>query len=207
MSKTKNLIIITSISIALFLLCGYIASLFLSKDVLAIIYKIINFIAVMLVIKYLFQTVQLPVIKEQLAQKFSFFRGLEEKFKNLKEQNIIAQKEINDQDKLFENLKTKISIWTRSRKLQWEEKQVEIQKINSTHQKRIEIQTQNIHQLKLIKEVFPRVINNTSQQLKQKFAKNQESKIFLKDIISYMQKNTKKEFASEVTGKTTGEIK
>jgi len=198
MSKTKsNIILIIAISIALFLLFGYIASLFLSKEALTKVYTLINFIAIAWLIKYLFQQFQLPVFREKLAEKFSFFKGLEDKFKNLKEENKIAQKEIIDQDHLFELLKTKINNWNQARKMQWEEEKLEIENIKKCHEKRIDIQTQNITQQKLIKEVFPRVIEGTYQQLKQKFSKEKESKNFLKDIVSYMEKSTKKELANE----------
>jgi len=183
MSKTKKIIFI---SVALFLLFGYTANLFLSKEALAILYKVINFVVMILVITYVLQKFQLPIFREKIAQKFSFFKGLEDQFKDLKEQNIIATKEITDQGKLFEHLKSKIHTWSQARELQWEERRAKLQKINEAHKKRINIQTQNIHQQRLIKEIFPRVINGTSQQLKQKFKQDQESKVFLKDIISYM---------------------
>jgi len=194
MSKIKKIIFISVVS---FLIFGYIASLFLSRDALATLYTFINYIIMIIVLKYIFQKFQLPVFREKLAQKFSFFKSLEDKFKNLKEQNIIAEKEIKDQDKLFENLKAKINTWNKARELQREEKETKLQKISKAHKKRVNLQTQNIYQQKLIKEVFPRVINRTSEQLKQKFAKDQESETFLQDITSYMQKYIKKELAQK----------
>jgi hypothetical protein len=164
--------------------------MFASKEIVTIIFKIVNFVAIAWIIKYAFQKYIFPGIKEKLFAKFAFFRGLEEKNKNLIIQNELLEKEIKDQDKLFELLKEKIEAWNKETKKQRETTLLEAQKINSFHKKRVETQTQNIHSQKLLSEIFPRVIDGTFKQLEQKFRQEQEAEKFFRNIINYMQKNT-----------------
>ncbi|MFC1842739.1 hypothetical protein ACFLYU_03725 [Candidatus Dependentiae bacterium] len=162
----------------------------MSKEAITILFRIINFVAIAWIIKYLFEKAGLPMIKEKLAEKLALFKGLEEKHKNLIDQNALVAKEIKDQDKLFEMLNKKINIWNQAREEQKTQNLLIIQAISEYHKKRIETQTQNLHQQKIISEVFPRVIKGTYRQLEQKFEKEQESESFLKDIISHMKNST-----------------
>jgi len=161
----------------------------LSKTIVSIIFRLVNFIVFAGLVAYLFKKYALPQIKEKLAEKYAFFRDLENKRKNLINQNQIAKKEIKDQDNLFELLKKKLAGWNKSCDQKNKEKEKELDIIIQYHKKRLEIQTQNMQQQKLLKEVFPRVIAGTYKQLQEKFSKKQESEKFLKDIIEYMKKS------------------
>jgi hypothetical protein len=150
-----------------------------SKEIISIIFKVINFAVIAWIIKYVFQNHILPGIKEKLAGKFAFFRRLEDKNKDLIIQNELLEKEIKDQDNLFELLKEKISTWNQEIKKQKETVLSEAQKINILHKKRVEIQTQNIHSQKLLSEIFPRVLPELLSNWNKNLGRNKKLKNFL----------------------------
>ena len=143
-----------------------------------------------MLIKYLFKKFGLPEIKEKRSEKFNLFKNLRNQHKDLIDQNALATKEIRDQEKLFEMLSTKIQAWNNAREKQEEEIRNTLKQIKTNHKNRIDSQTENIYQQKIIGEVFPRVIEGTYKQLEQKFSKEQEAQAFLKGIINHMEKST-----------------
>ncbi|KKP28132.1 MAG: hypothetical protein UR12_C0025G0006 [candidate division TM6 bacterium GW2011_GWF2_30_66] len=161
-----------------------------NKEIITIVFKLINFAAFIWLVKYVFKSNILPDLKEKLSAKFALFKRLEEKNKDLIFQNELLEKEIKDQDKLFELLKEKINTWDKELKKEKEINILEYKKIIASHKNRTEIQAQNMHNQKLISEIFPRVIAGTFKQLEQKFKQEQESEKFFRNIINYMQNNT-----------------
>lgn len=164
--------------------------MFASKEIVAIIFKAINFAALVWIFKYAFQNYLLPGLKEKLAAKFALFKRLEDKNQDLALQVELVDKESKDQEKLFELLKEKIKTWDQEVKKQENKDMLDQQKINNSHKIRIEIQAQNIHSQKLLSEVFPRVIAGTFKQLEQKFKQEQEAEKFFRNIIDYMKTST-----------------
>lgn len=160
-----------------------------NKEIVTIVFKLINFAAFIWLVIYVFKSNILPDLKEKLAAKFALFKRLEEKNKDLIFQNDFLEKEIKDQDKLFELLKEKINTWDKELKKEKEKNLLDYKKIIDSHQSRTEIQIQNMHNQKLISEIFPRVIAGTFKQLEQKFKQEQESEKFFRNIINYMQNN------------------
>jgi len=163
-----------------------------TKEIVFVLFRIINVVLIAWLVKYVFQKYILPELKIKIEEKLAYFRGLEDKYKNLVDQNSVVEKEIKDQDSLFEMLKNKIGLWKKAREEQKVIKEKELVEINSYLKQKTETQEQNIQQKKLIKEVFPRVIDGTYKQLEQKFAEKKESTKFLKDILGYMKKETGK---------------
>jgi len=165
--------------------------MFASKQIIYALFRIINFVIIAWLVRYLFKKFGLPEIKEKRSEKLSFFKNLQKKYKDLVGQNSLATKEIKDQDELFEMLNTKIQTWNNERQNQENIIKNELEKVKSSHKERIEKQTENMHQKKIIREVFPRAIEETYKQLEKKFSKEQEAKTFLKSIISHMEKSAK----------------
>ena len=161
-----------------------------SKEIVSIIFRFLNFAAFIALIVYLFKNYALDQIKEKIAEKFALFKGLETQRKDLINQNQVAKKEIEDQDDLFALLQKKIKTWNNSCRQATKEKNEELASIKEYHKVRLEQQSANIKQQRLLKKVLPGVITNTYQQLEQKFSKKEESQKFLKDIIGYMKKST-----------------
>ena len=140
------------------------------------------------IIIYLFKK-NLPTIKEKLAEKLAFLKDLQKQRKNLIDQNKIVEQEIKEQEDLFRLLQEKIKVWNKSNIEESKKKEKELEKIKFAHVKRLETQSENIQQRKLLQEVFPRVISETYQHLEEKFSKPEESKKFLKGIIKSMEEN------------------
>jgi len=163
--------------------------MFVSKEVISIIFRVINFFAFGFLIYYVFKKYQLITLKEKFAEKHALFDDLEKQQINLIEENEIVSNEIKDQDKLFEMLKNKINTWNNVREENEKTLQEKLEKIKEAYKKRVEKQTEHIHEQKLLKEVLPVVIEGTYKQLEDKFSKKDASETFLKDIVSYMEKN------------------
>ncbi len=160
--------------------------MFISKEAISIIFRLVNFFILSGLIVYVFRKYLLTPIKEKLAEKWAFFRDLKNQHKNLVDQKGILDIEIKDQDKLFAILKQKINIWDKTCKQKHNEREQELAKIKELHAKKLTIQNENVHQQKLLKEVFPRVIQGTYSQLEKKFEDKKESQKFLGNIIDYM---------------------
>ena len=74
--------------------------MFASKEIVAIIFKAINFAALVWIFKYAFQNYLLPGLKEKLAAKFALFKRLEDKNQDLALQVELVDKESKDQEKI-----------------------------------------------------------------------------------------------------------
>lgn len=163
--------------------------MYVSEEVISIIFRIINFVVLFGLFRYLFKK-YLPIIKRSFLDKLAFFDTLEKQRMDLIEQNKMLVKEMSDQNDLFKLLKEKIKIWDIACKQKKEVEEKEIVKAKDLAKKRNKKQTEQIHQQKLLQAVFPRVIAGTYKQLEEKFEKKEESQKFLKDIIGYMKKSS-----------------
>lgn len=163
-----------------------------SKFIIGLLFKIINFTLLAWLIKYVFQKHLLPGFKEKINKKTLELKALEEKKANLAYQSDLLEQEILKQDELFNNLKNKIELWNKQTMQQQEESSKQFTEISKEHEKRMEIQMQNLNTQKLLNEIFPRVISGTYRQMEQKFSQEQETQKFFRNIIGFMEKESQK---------------
>lgn len=157
-----------------------------AKAFVSILFKIINFALLVWVLRYVFKKYVLTEIQERRKERFAFFAELEKKQSNLKIEESLINKEIVDQEKLFEVLKEKIKTWNAQVKGQEEKRKQEEEKFLALSKKRVIIKHQNMHSQKLLAEIFPRVISGTYNKLEQKFSDEQESEKFFRNIMEYL---------------------
>ena len=162
--------------------------MYVSKEAISVLFRIINFVIIFWVFRYLFKK-YLPAIKKSFFKKLAFFDNLEKQRLDLIEQNRMLVKEMQDQDNLFDLLKEKIKIWNMARHKKIDATEKEIEQLKELTKKRNKIQQENVHQKKLIKEIFPKAIAGTYKALEEKFEKKEESKKYLNNIIGYMKKS------------------
>ena len=163
--------------------------MFISKEAVSILFRLINFFILSGLIVYVFRNYLLTPIKEKLADKWAFFRNLEDQHENLVDQKDILDIEMKDQDKLFELLKDKISLWKQACQRDEETRENQMARIKKNHIDRVTIQNENLYQQTLLDKVAPSAIKGTYDQLEKKFEDKQKSQKFLGDIIEYMEKN------------------
>jgi len=164
--------------------------MFISKEAVSILFRLINFFILSGLIVYVFRNYLLTPIKEKLADKWAFFRNLEDQHKNLVDQKNILDIEIKDQDKLFELLKDKIAIWKQACQRDKEARESQMARIKKNHINRVTIQNENLYQQTLLDKVAPSVIKGTYVQLEKTFEDKKKSQKFLGDIIEYMEKSS-----------------
>jgi len=162
--------------------------MFVSKEVIEVVFRIINFIILFYLFRHLFKK-YLPTLKRGFLNKLAFFDNLTKQKHELEEQNKMMIKEIKDQDNLFELLKSKVKTWDKATQEAKSKKEEALAVAREQAKERNIQQTKNLQQQNLLQEALPKAIKETYQELEKKFEKKEKSDNFLKSIIGYMKKS------------------
>jgi len=161
----------------------------MSEEIIAFIFKILNFFVLIGLGVYFFKKYALQKITIGIARKASFIRGLFDRQQELEQQQYELDQTIAKEEHLCLVLKKKINLWRNQVEKKLKEKQEEQEKckqiLYKCLKKRIKIVV--IGQAK--EKALRIAVDRTRAELEQQFAQEKKSCQFLEWTISWMAEN------------------
>ena len=160
-----------------------------NEAVVSIVFRLLNFAAVLGLFAYLFKRYALDLIKSQMHEKEQRHEGLKQQTKELEHEEKKMGKALADQERLYKEITKKIQIWHSSfeqiLKDRFDEKErLRAFLIEKKAQQEKSLIAHRIHGL-----IFSSVLQRTSDQLVQKFIPDAVGRSFLLDVVAKAEKS------------------
>ncbi|HEB41903.1 MAG TPA: hypothetical protein ENI08_02710 [Candidatus Dependentiae bacterium] len=158
----------------------------MDEQIVAFIFKIVNFLVFIGLGVYFFKKYALRKIITGIARKESFIRGLFDRQQELEQQQYALDQTIAKEEALCLALKKKVNLWKHhvgnELKKQEKEQEEQTQNVYMRLKKRMEM----IVTSQIKKKAFQRAIDRSRFVLKQQFAQEKNADQFLTWTISWM---------------------
>jgi hypothetical protein len=157
-----------------------------TEQIVIIVFRLINLGVVIGLLGYIFKKYVLSTIKNHIAEKNAYVRGLQEQYRSLlyqQEQGLVVARE---EALVCEQLKQQVTRWKqvveKEQQVRSEEKE-ERKRMFEEHRAHKE---QQIALLYVKKQAIPRIIQNVEKELQQRFADEKVGRQYVQTIITRM---------------------
>ncbi|MCA9770484.1 hypothetical protein KC460_03900 [Candidatus Dependentiae bacterium] len=166
------------------------------SDIVAVFFRLANFAMLIALCVYLFKKYIYQSLRDQIAQKCVFIRGLENKMTALERQKDELHVQIVQQQTKCKKLMQDIAVWQQAVIHEQEKAEKERQASADEQSKRVAVQTAYLEAERLRGVVLPQAIGNAQKQLHILFQESDAGRIFTKDILTQLQQSVHKQRGS-----------
>ncbi len=158
----------------------------MDEQIIAFIFKIVNFVVFIGLGVYFFKKYALRKIITGIAQKESFIRGLFDRQQELEQQQYALGQTIVKEEALCLTLKKKINLWNHHVEKELKEQKQEEEEQTQIMYIRLKKRMEMVVTSQIKEKAFQRAINRARFALKQQFAQEKNADQFLTWTISRM---------------------
>ncbi len=162
--------------------------MFVHKELLAVIFRLVNFGILAYICVYLFKRYILPMIKDQMRREQEEQRTIKERHKEIRKQEKIVTAFAYDQEKLCRILQEKVNRWRRVQE-DYEQKRVhEKERRIRFLQDRVMCQEQEFERQHMLRLIVPRAVDTVERTLHATFKSPDQGRVYIQDIIKQLRK-------------------
>lgn len=155
-------------------------------EIVAIIFRLINFAILIVAGIYLFKRYALDWINEQIAGQAQELDLLQHQDQALARQQADNELAITEQEKLYQALLQKLDAWNNMFTIAKKQREREKGQTIILLQQKVAKQQNHLAVMRAQKEILPAAINNAQQVLMNEFTSSERGHQYIKSLIVYM---------------------
>lgn len=160
----------------------------MSSEIVALVFRFLNFGVAAGVGTYVFKKNILPDIKAKIAERRELVRAMEMRNQELLEQKNTVVREISEQEALGKRLYDQIKVWSFSYQKETALLEQERKIVRQEIERRAQLQAEIEAQAEINKQALTIALQGAEQELSRLFAEPQEGKIFIASVVEHMRK-------------------
>ncbi len=158
------------------------------EQVVNIVFRLLNFVAIISLAVYVFKAYVLDLVKQQMADQEATERGMQLQRDAMARRQEEITGEIDQDAQLCMELKQRVDRWRRVIDTQQAQQKKEQEKCMQRLQQALQKKVERLVYNRVLKKVMPRALADARAQLGEKYCDAQQGRLFTNAIIAHLER-------------------